>query len=546
MAIPYPDNVLTDNPQAYYRFNETSGSVANDSSPNNYTAILTGTYTWGQTSLIASMSDTCVLLDGPTGMVSLPAALSLSITTWTGISIEWWTNAEGSSMHIAVVYAAGITTVYFNGTQTMTVPAAMIEVSSIFEFVGSYITSSMGHLAIYNYALSATRISDHLASAAPTPITNPTTVQPQIVPQSYLEATMALSPWIYYRLDEASGPTIYDFSGNNLHATASTTGLTYLRPGALTLDLDTAILFNGTQGFITLPASVNPVGLSKLSISLWINFSSVSFTTSPRLIANAQTNVSNAGFQFAINALGRGGFLGIGIGGSQGVVNFSQMLFTSNVWYHLVGVYDGSLSLLSLYVNGQFNASVAVSGTIANSIYPIALGYDPAYAGDYSPGIMDEVSLFQRALTASQVLNLYSSSRVLTSYGQVGYVPPKLIRSNNLASNAQTIPILPPPHAYQINYQNIDAPVFCTAPASSSIFVLAGSHFILTFLNVSVATKNLLQSQNPIMTFALSSGEMITAPVQITLLRQGAYWSATMMTLADCTVNRWIVSSTFP
>ena len=67
---------------------------------------------------------------------------------------------------------------------------------------------------------------------------------------------------------------------------------------------------------------------------------------------------------------------------------------------YLTETYDGST--LRLYVNGTQVASIAHTGTTATSTNPLQIGGDSLY-GQYFAGLIDEVRVYNRALTATQV-----------------------------------------------------------------------------------------------------------------------------------------------
>jgi len=79
-----------------------------------------------------------------------------------------------------------------------------------------------------------------------------------------------------------------------------------------------------------------------------------------------------------------------------------------NTWQHFVLTYDGAT--LSLYHNGVFVGSQPASGVITNSFIPFLIGTLPWTSADFLLyGQMDEVSLWNTALTAQQVACMYSN-----------------------------------------------------------------------------------------------------------------------------------------
>ena len=75
-------------------------------------------------------------------------------------------------------------------------------------------------------------------------------------------------------------------------------------------------------------------------------------------------------------------------------------------WYHIAGVYDGAE--LRLYINGELSNSMPASGSITGNTSPLRIGKQFWWGSDYSywDGILDEVSVFNRALSQEEVKSI--------------------------------------------------------------------------------------------------------------------------------------------
>jgi hypothetical protein len=71
-------------------------------------------------------------------------------------------------------------------------------------------------------------------------------------------------------------------------------------------------------------------------------------------------------------------------------------------WTHLAATYDGTT--LRLYVNGTQAGQLAVSGSILTSTQPVRIGGNNIW-GERFNGLIDEVRIYNRALTAAQIQN---------------------------------------------------------------------------------------------------------------------------------------------
>lgn len=149
-------------PTGYWRLSEAGGNIAHDSTPNGYDATLSGGFTLGQMGAISNDMDTsCVFTN--TGTLTLPPALNY--TTFTAISIEFWINITGTWHYVVATNNGTTTTAYYDSVVTSTSSAATIEISSVFDYAGSYLTANLDEVVVYNYVLSQARITAHFAAA---------------------------------------------------------------------------------------------------------------------------------------------------------------------------------------------------------------------------------------------------------------------------------------------------------------------------------------------------------------------------------------------
>jgi hypothetical protein len=68
-------------------------------------------------------------------------------------------------------------------------------------------------------------------------------------------------------------------------------------------------------------------------------------------------------------------------------------------WHHLAATYNGTV--LRVFVDGVQRASFNVTATIGASTLPLMIGGDAAFF----TGLIDEVRVYNRALTATQIQN---------------------------------------------------------------------------------------------------------------------------------------------
>ena len=92
----------------------------------------------------------------------------------------------------------------------------------------------------------------------------------------------------------------------------------------------------------------------------------------------------------------------LNIGGWQSILG---PILEEGTWYHIAGTYDGAELLL--YLDGEPIGTAAASGQINSTVDPVCVGNIVNAAGnsnnEYWSGIIDEVRLWDRALSADEV-----------------------------------------------------------------------------------------------------------------------------------------------
>ncbi len=82
---------------------------------------------------------------------------------------------------------------------------------------------------------------------------------------------------------------------------------------------------------------------------------------------------------------------------------------TTNTWYHGACVYNSTTRVLSAYLDGTFIGSVTIPATDVSST-EFHIGDDPTFSGEGWTGLIDDVVVYPRVLTPTQINTAYSSS----------------------------------------------------------------------------------------------------------------------------------------
>jgi chitodextrinase len=96
-------------------------------------------------------------------------------------------------------------------------------------------------------------------------------------------------------------------------------------------------------------------------------------------------------------------------------------------WTHMVFVHDGTKDII--YKNGVQIAEKNVAGTLNSTTRPLGIGYNPIDLGNYFKGSMDEVRVYNTALTSAQIATLYASQNMAPN------IPSSLVAHYSFANN---------------------------------------------------------------------------------------------------------------
>jgi hypothetical protein len=203
----------------------------------------------------------------------------------------------------------------------------------------------------------------------------------------------------WWKLDETSGTGVEDASGNGNggRLTGNATRTSGIAIGALQFD---------RTGYVRIsPSSTLNFQGSAISFGAWYYHTP---TADGCLLGRAgQKSIYSicvdATYRHFIVSLRTGAqvrYLGAGTNGVPGVSN--------NRWVHIFVTYDGSV--IHTYVNGALVASAAAQGALPNNSDSSAIGAPAGNgSGDKFNGRIDDVRIYNRALSAAEVLALYST-----------------------------------------------------------------------------------------------------------------------------------------
>jgi fibronectin type 3 domain-containing protein len=191
-----------------------------------------------------------------------------------------------------------------------------------------------------------------------------------------------------YGFDENTGTSTADQSGNG--NTGSLSGTVWASSGKF----GSALSFNGSSARVNVADSASLRLTSGMTLEAWVR---------PTALGDWRTVILKE----------RSGFYAYALYASTDSNRPSGHVYTTadrelrgpsalpvNTWTHLAATYNGST--LALYVNGVQTASQAATGAITANTAPLRIGGNAIW-GEYFSGLIDEVRIYNRALSASEI-----------------------------------------------------------------------------------------------------------------------------------------------
>ena len=208
----------------------------------------------------------------------------------------------------------------------------------------------------------------------------------------------------FWKLDEGSGNFAVDSSPNGNEFTLY--GPTW--SSGLQCKFNSCLTFDGTNDYVEAPNSDSlDISGNKLTVSAWINYD---YNGNHQIILAKPASSSahsNPYFSYSIH-LYNGNIPRFYI--SQGTSQYyavSNSVLSPGVWHHVAGVYDGSV--MKIYIDGVEKGSNAVSVNLNSFNTPLRLGTNGGFS-EFFKGSIDDVKIYDRALSASEIRSVYSGS----------------------------------------------------------------------------------------------------------------------------------------
>lgn len=174
-----------------------------------------------------------------------------------------------------------------------------------------------------------------------------------------------------------------------------------------------SIVFDGVDDYIELGNILNFERTDPFSINSWVNVTSLSvFRT---IISKMDSSFK--GYAFIIESTGQLTLILRNTPVTNSLFARTEAnIISPNMWFNITATYNGnsSPSGVNIYVNSVLYSIQSVQNTLSQSIittYPLNIGARTSNSDGYMLGRIPQISIYNRALSAQEVLQNYNATK---------------------------------------------------------------------------------------------------------------------------------------
>jgi len=205
---------------------------------------------------------------------------------------------------------------------------------------------------------------------------------------------------VQWKLDESSGTTAADSSGNGYDGTLTNMNGNEWTTGTL----DGALEFDGSDELVSCGNLDVTGGDGHITLTAWMKADDFG-TSDARFISKATGTSTSQHYWMLSTWNGSQLRFRLRTSSTQNLYSSSGVLSTG-VWTHVAATWDGST--MRVYRNATDVGSTSKSGTLAtNGSVGVAIGNQPPGAGNRPfDGLIDDVRIYNRALSAAELVDV--------------------------------------------------------------------------------------------------------------------------------------------
>jgi Concanavalin A-like lectin/glucanases superfamily len=216
----------------------------------------------------------------------------------------------------------------------------------------------------------------------------------------------APGPVGYWKMDENTGTSVSDSSGNNNVGAFSTTGTSWA-----TGKFGSGIKTDGINGYTDIPDNdaFSLITTGQLTVEGWFKMDSFDFPSFTYIFSKRRWGGDMTNYEWDIRVVntGRVGcyFHNSAAGAYFEIIPSTVYYTTTGQWHHLACTANTSIPSATLYVDGVVaGTSTIISGSLNNGTAPVRIGKDPEGDANGFNGTADDVRIYNYTRGPAQIV----------------------------------------------------------------------------------------------------------------------------------------------
>lgn len=400
--------------EAWWKLNETSGTSASDSSGNSRTGTVTGTTSWVSGVLNNGFSFNGSTKIQATGLMGNPR--NVSVAAWANLTTADSVGSEiislGDHFVLRLDDSGSAKAIFYNGSSYVTASIAMTYAGTGWHHFAAVFDDGHDVLELYiDGALAAT--TSTTASISWSGLGTNTVIGRNGNGGTTSDFTGTIDDvHVYsYAISAKEVAQLYGLVGRwklaDTSGTTATDATVFNRNGTVTgtpnwssdCGGNPVFSFDGSTQYITVANASDFQPTSMLSVCAWVKGNTwkdgsggdvdTILRKGDATPNNYNLCISSGKVMFCLDAADTAGIL-------------SNTVLSPGVWYHVAATWDGTTA--KIYINGVLDASAAKAAPIGTDTRLIYIG--GRSGTDYFNGMLRDVRLYNRPLTATEIVQL--------------------------------------------------------------------------------------------------------------------------------------------
>jgi len=208
----------------------------------------------------------------------------------------------------------------------------------------------------------------------------------------------------WWKLDETSGREVADASGNGNIGKILNGQPRWQASGG---KIGGALLFDGKGDWVHVANESNFDFTGEVTVAAWIKVNRFdkewqAIVTKGDSAWRLQRHQDTDAIEFACTGLQ------VPSGSPYGGL-YGNKAVNDGKWHHVAGIYDGEK--MYIYIDGVVDVSQSASGAIATNDHPVYIGENAEMTGRFWNGLIDDVRVYNYALSEGQITALYNEGK---------------------------------------------------------------------------------------------------------------------------------------